>query len=246
MATKVQSTTATAAAGTSATPSLTGVTAGNCLILKCSYLDVNQATAAVPATPTDSNGTFAVASAPACQSGSSVGCGSPIFFVKNCNAGTHNVTFNPHAHAGALYAEVSLEEWSGIDTAVALDKATSNGSSSAASTTTGNTGTTAALAQANELVVASLAISAGTGKANAGISTPASAGYTSLLVFQATDTAVGAEQSFKEASSTAGQIATWTWTTDASMQSWQGNIATFLETGGGGGSVMGSMRMVMP
>lgn len=230
-ATIVQNVAGSSLAGNDMQVTLNSVVAGNCIILVCSYLDVNQAASAVPATPTSGNGTFQLASAPACQNGSSIGTGSPIFFIPNCNAGTHLLTFNPHSHAGALYSKCSALEISGL-TATPLDKATSNGSSAAASSTTGNTNTTTALAQASELVIVSLAISAGTGLANAGISSPATASYTALFAFQDTSTEVGAQHSYKEPGVTTGQIGTWTWTADATMQNWQGNIATFKESSG--------------
>lgn len=233
MATKVQSTTASGAAVTSQQIALSGVTAGNTLILTVTYVDIAVGTSSAPATPIDSNGTVSTGIAPACQVNNG-GSGAAVYYVPNCAAGTHTFTANPFNNANQLYCELTLAEWSGL-TAAPLDKTSSSGSSSAASTTGGNTGTTATLTQANELVYAALSLYAGTGLANAGISTPATTGYTSLVAIQSTNTTVGTEVSYKEVAATTGQSAAWTWTSDSSMFTWQAAIATFLETGGGGG-----------
>ena len=206
---------------------ITGVMAGNCLTFSVSYADLTNVFAS-PATPTDSNGSVSVAIAPNQVFGGGARSGACIYYVPNCNSGSHTITFNPGGGGSGLYAEASLVEWSGLTTAP-LDKSTSNDQPSAASTTTTNTGTTSALSQSNELVVAALCLNAATGLANAGISTPATTGYTSIFVNQGTLSNVGAEHSYKEAGSTAGQIATWTYTSDSSMATTQAVIATFLE-----------------
>lgn len=211
---------------------LNGVTAGSLLVLCVSYIDTAQGSSATPAAATDSNGTVAAAQAPACMhTAAGVDGGACIYYVKNAAAGTHTFTFNPFAHGGALYANATLDEWSGIDTIAPLDKnPTATTNSAAASTTGDNTGTTATLSQANELVYAVLSLMCTTGLASAGISTPASSGYTSRTVDQATNTSVGTEISYKEVAATTAVSGAWTWTADASMVGYQAVIATFLET----------------
>lgn len=230
MSSPVQATTASNQGVSSQSISLTSVTAGNCLILLISYADVSQLSAATPAVPTDSNGTVSTAINPTSQinAGNLSAAGVEIFYVQNCNAGTHSFTINPFSHAAALYIESSLTEWN-VLTATPIDKSTSNGSNSAASTTTGNTGTTATLSQASELEVSVVNLLSATGLANAGISDPP-ATWTKIYAAQNTSTSVGAQASYKEAGVTTGQITTWTWNSDATQLTWQAAIATFMET----------------
>ena len=232
MATPVQSATpVVVSAGTSLTIALTGVTAGNCLILTVSYFDNSQGTSAVPTAPTyagAASGTATTAIAPACLvDGGSGGHGAAIYFVPNIGTpGTYTFTVNPYNHAGQLYAEATLVEWPGLTT-TPLDK-----TSSASVTTdagTGNTGTTSTLTQSNELVVAAMTMLCSAGTTTANISSPATTGYTSLAVNQDTQNFIGVQHSYKEAGSSSGQIATWTWDTGKNPYSSAYVIATFLE-----------------
>ena len=233
MATKVQSATPViVTAGTSLSIALTGVAAGNCLILTVSYFDGSQVTSAVPAAPTyagAASGTATTANAPACRiDGGANGRGAAIYYVPNiATPGTYTFTVNPYNHAGQLYAEATLVEWSGL-TAAPLDQ-TSSGFTGLVDAGTGNTGTTSTLAQSNELVVSAMTLLCSVGSTNSHISSPASTGYTSLAVNQDTQNFIGVEHSYKEAGSTAGQIATWTWDTGLSPYGSQQVIATFLE-----------------
>lgn len=226
-ATQVQSVVATGAAVTSQQVTLSGVTAGNCLVLMVGYADQLQLSSATPAAPTDSNGTVLTASNPASQFNVEAG-GVGIFFVQNCNSGTHTFTVNPFNHIAALFCQLSLTEWSGI-AASAFDVASSNGSNIANNSTTGNSGTTATLAQQSELDMAIVCIDTGTGLANSNISDPPTTGFTSIFVRRDTTINVGAEGAFKEANSTTGQIATWTWSQDSTQFFWQAALATFKE-----------------
>jgi hypothetical protein len=223
-------TTNTSSAGTSLSITRAGVTAGNTLIFAVGYNDTSGG-AGPPATATDTNGTVSVALKPAAQTAGAVSCGVAIFFVPNCNSGSHTFAMGSIGGGGTLYSGGAVIEWSGL-TNTPLDQTAGPGTSQGASTTTGNTGTSAALSQATELVVAVLAIASGAGQANAAIST-ASSGYTSVLTLNNTSTGPGVQISYKEPNSTAGQIATWTWSVgspDATQLSTEQGLATFLET----------------
>lgn len=233
---KVQSTTQPPNGVTSQAIALTGVTAGNLLVLVVKYFDGTQATNATPATPTDSNGTPAVAIAPlsVLSLGGQMGCA--IFYVANAAAGTHTFTVNPFNNANAFSGFLTLMEFSGVATASPLDTAAviSADIENAASTTTFNTTAGAALAQADELIVAAISVTAGAGEANAGISTPTT-GYTQVSIQQDTAANVGGEAAFKETATTTGQIATWTFTSDPSMRGVQAALVAFKAAAGGGG-----------
>lgn len=229
---KVQSTTQPPNGVTSQTIALTGVTAGNLLVLTVDYYDGTQATNATPATPTDSNGTVAVAIAPlsVLSLGGQMGCA--IFYVANAASGTHTLTVNPFNNVNAFSGFLTLTEYSGVVTSSPLDAAAviSADVENAGSTTTFNTGTGATLAQADELIVAAIGATAGAGLSNAALSTPS--GYTQVSVQQDSSANVAGETAFKETAATTGQIATWTFTSDSTMRGVQAALAAFKVAGG--------------
>lgn len=221
----VQKTTFAIAGGTSGSGTLNGVVAGNTLVVLGSYTRTGASNAQL--TPSDSvAGTLSVGIAPTLLTTVDGPTGAGIWHALSVASGTHVVTFTDTT---GIYGTFTVAEFSNI---TSLDKTTSNGNSSAASSTGGNTGTTVATTVSTELIVAALAVECGVGKTNAGISTPATSGYTSLAVQQNTGTNTGGEQSYKEVSSTGTQTASWTWTADTSMHAWQGVIATYVESSG--------------
>lgn len=232
---KVQSTTQAPNGVTSQTIALTSVGAGNLLVLTSDYFDGTQATNATPATPTDSNGTVAVGIAPlsVLSLGGQMGCA--IFYVANTASGTHTLTVNPFSHTNAYSGFLTLTEYSGVVTSSPLDAAAiiSADIENAGSTTTFNTGTGATLAQADELIVAAISVTAGAGLSNAGLSTAAT-GYTQVSVQQDSSANVAGETAFKETAATTGQIATWTFTSDSTMRGVQASLVAFKVASGGG------------
>jgi hypothetical protein len=229
MAGPIQGTTTKVTVSTGVSLTLNGVVAGSLLVFTVSYIDTAQASSAAPANATDTGGTVSVGIEPNCCN---QGTGSVIFYVPTAASGTHTFAFNPFGHAGALYANATLEEWPG-GTYDTLDKTSSVTNNTAASSTGGNTGTTATLSAAAELVYIGLAIGAGNGVANAGISSPGTfvgGAGTSLQVEQDTSSTVGSQTSYREVAANTAQQGSWTWTADGSMNETQQVLATFLKT----------------
>lgn len=216
---------ATIAAGTSTTVTLNGVTAHNTLALRVNYY--HPTTNNTPAVPTDSQGAVFVGRAQSSIFSNSGFSGIVQYDKLDAEAGTHTATVTLR-DVGASYAEIEFDE---IPTCTAADITNvSGGSASAASTTGGGTGTSATLAQANEAVFASLMMFAGTGLNPAGISTPATAGYTSQSVNQNTTTNLGAEFSYKEVSATTAVSGNWTWSADSTQLTWASLLVTYKQS----------------
>jgi hypothetical protein len=226
----VQSTTAQCAGATSISATLNGVSAGNTLIFTASYNDTWGAT--TPNQPTDSNGTVSDALRPNAVVVNGLAIGAMVCYVPNCAAGTHTFTLagmDGSANA-TLYCSVALVEEAGILTASPVDVAAGPGTSYGAGTTTGNI-SSGALAQANEFIVAAVAVGAGTGLTNAGITNPT--GFTQLIAAQNTSSSNGAQICWKEVTSTSSVTATWTWTACADQYGTEELLVSFKETGGG-------------
>lgn len=218
---------------------LNSVLSGSSLVFGVGYFDAGESISHTPATPTNTNGTFAVAERPDSLVASGGGVvGMLFFFIQTANSGTHTVTFNPFGNSGSLYANAIFDEWDAFD-ASALDKGNFTNNATAASSTGGSAGTTGTLSQANEVIYAGVAIICGTGLSNASISNPATSGYTSAVQDQNTSTSVGTQISQKTVSATTAQNATWAWTSDSSMQAVQMSITTFKSPAGGGSGAGG-------
>ena len=207
--------------GTGATLVLNNVVAGNTLICTDSYFRT-PSNGIAASTPTDSNGTLSIASAdvPATFTGGAVDdIGVGIWVEGNAAAGTHTVT--PQAlssHFG------TLAEYSGLTASpfdVAKSAVTNNGSQ-----TSQVTGTTAATAQAQELVVIGLCLAAASGVTNVGLTDPVS-GFTTLQVQLNDSTGLAGMHAFKIISATGTQSATFNWTDSEANQGSHGAIATF-------------------
>lgn len=110
------------------TLNVTGVTAGNLL---CFVVNFNQAS--TPSSVVDSNGTVQAAVAYQTYSGGVNGSG--LYYVQNCNSGTHGLTVTyPTTPTGHI--EIAAVEFSGIATVSALDVAATNNQGSSLSATT--------------------------------------------------------------------------------------------------------------
>ena len=213
--------------GSGATIVLTGVTAGNTLILQTGYYRTNT-TGVAETVPTDSTGdTWLVGRADipqAFDSGPAHDLGASIFYLPNATAGTHTVT--PEANTSH---QQCLSEFSGLMTSASLDQSTSN-KSNADTHTSLATGTTATTTQADELVVINHAIGARNGVSNITYTDPVS-GFTTLYNQPNDATSVGVLQAYKVLATTGTQTATFNWVSGETFMGSQAVIATFKAAG---------------
>lgn len=212
--------------GASVAPSLTGTAAGNLAIITCYYSSDTQLTA--PAAP--AGWSTAVGPTPVtAQSGAQFHTGAVIFYKENIAGGALSATV---ASSGVCAMRARMTEWAYTGTSL-LD-VTSNASAAAPGGTSGNAGTTAATAQANELVIAVIA----TPQVNAGAAqaiTNPPTGYTSLDISNDSTVTAAGETAYKEVSATGTQSAAWTWTGSGE---WMGVIASFKGAAGGSPALM--------
>ncbi len=208
--------------GNGPTLQLTGVAPGNSLICIASTFRA-PSTGIAAATPTDSNGTFSIASADTPStftSGTTDDCGIGIWYQANVAGGTHTVT--PEALNGF---DATLLEISGLVVPglfdVAKSAVTNNGSQ-----TSQVTGTTAVTAQAEVLVIIGLALAAAGGVANVGLTNPVS-GFTILHINQNDSTGIACLHAYKFISAIGAQSATFNWTDSEANQASHGAVAVF-------------------
>lgn len=226
----------------SGTPSLAGVTAGNCLILINDYYRSGNNSTANIATPTDSGGTLVATRADTAtpvvdQTANTFGVG--IWYEKNCAAGTHNVSVSPGT--GTSSNNAYLIEVSGLDTTAPLDVTAIN--SGGGSTTQSRTsGTTAAIAQTNSIAFAAVGMVSTVGQANIAITNPPT-GYTTIYVENNSLVDVGAEFAYKNGLSAGTQSVTWSWT-DATTSGSLGTIAVFKDSGAPPASTQQSLMLM--
>lgn len=217
--------------GTTLSGTITGVVAGHSIFFLASYFPNGSAVAA--SAPTDSNGTFTVGFAPTpATDGAGNHIAGAVYINLSAASGSHTVSLTLPAGS---FAQGEIVEWSNITSATA-DK-TSNTNTTIAITSSVSTTT---LTQANEVAFAVMATVTNTGVVNAGISDPPT-GFTSLAVANDTAANIGAEFAYKETVATTALTAAYSWT-DANggtgdTEASQTAIATFKETGGGGGAV---------
>lgn len=202
MATLVQQTTELFADSTSSiAPSITGVTAGNLVVMlvACSQNGTNTALTA-PAGWSTGISTTGPASGTYRQQ---IAC----FYKENAASGSHSgtVTFNNHSYAAAV-----IVEFSGVKTTSSLD---ATNSSLATATTSGSTGN-ASNTTTNALVLAISCVSSDAGTMT-GLSSPASSGYTNIDGELNEVIHTGYQFSYKNVSSVASQSGSWTWTNNA-------------------------------
>jgi hypothetical protein len=204
---------------TSMSCTLSGVTAGNLLVLTMS---AQSSGAGAPDAPLDTNGTpqLAIQTGPW---GSGTGIYTGIYHIANAASGTHTVSV-ANIQTSARPSYITLTEFSNMANFAPYDVSASAGHSDSTQSLTVTTGSTG---QSQEIIIAALAVSSSVGSAGAAITDPP-AGYTSLYVNQ-NDTAttnLGAEVSYKLVAGTGAQSATWTWT-DANTRGSAGVIATY-------------------
>lgn len=205
------------------TPTLTGVTAGNLLIMPVQWL--NPANSSPPVAPSgwsvaiDPTG-FATVGFPGYFTGTA------IYYQANTAGGSISATVNTGGSGGwALQAIIA--EFSGYATTSPLDQFTSSGTGS--SVTSGNTGTTGTTVQATELVIVSLCAAGLSSNTANGISSPATSGYTAIDVEEDATAHAPGQSSYKEIVSAGTQTGAWTWTQTGEYAA---VIATFMTPGG--------------
>ena len=195
---------------------LNGVASANMLTVATSYFRFSGTGA--PGTPTDTNGTFAVASADPPLSGDFI-IGTAIWDEKNCASGTHTIGGLESTHWS------TLTEWSGADTTGPFDVAKS-ASSNVGAHTSQATGTTNTTSQADEMVYIAFCAGATPGASPMGLTDPVS-GFTTLKVIQDDQNDLGVMHAFKTINATGTQSATFNWTDNSASETTFACIATF-------------------
>lgn len=196
-------------------PSITGVTAGNLVVMLVACSQNGSATAlTAPA------GWSTAASATGPGSGTFRQCAA-IFYKENAASGSHSGTVT--GAAGSYWA-ATIIEFSGAKTSGALEGTNTN---SGNGVTTGSTNS-ASNTTANALVISIICCSNDSGNMT-GLSSPASSGYTNIDGELTDSLHTGYQFSYKNASSVASQSGSWTWTSSSGFGA---VIATF----GDGGS----------
>lgn len=217
----VQKASNSAAAVASFSPSLTGVTAGNTLVLLVSASGFSDTT------PTDSAGqtwskAFYLANG-ACQ--------VAVYYLLSANSGTHNLTVS---HGGSAYDSWSLVE---IPTCTAVDLVSTLGSGSNTITTISTPSITTT--NASDAIFVLMCIDSATGLSNAAITDPPT-GYTSVFAQQNTLSFAGCEHGYKEVSSTGAQSATWTFGADTTGTLYAAASVAFKLSAAGGAALAGA------
>lgn len=214
--------------GNNVTPTLTGVTAGNLLIVTCfgARLGVTSSPPAPAGWIKALNATWVTANFAGYDSG------AEIYYQENATAGAASCSLDCVESNAALRAVMS--EWAYPGTG-RLDKI-STASAATPGGTSGNTGTTATTSQANELIIAIITCANVLQSAAQGLTDPPT-GFTSLDVSQTSFTTGCGEAAYKEVTATGTQTAAYTWSVAGE---WLGGIATFKLGGGGGTAITGT------
>jgi hypothetical protein len=215
--------------GNGATIANTGVTAGSLLTLQTAYFRA-VSTLAAETVPTDSQGTWSTGAAgqPGHDTGQDVG--ASIFYQASVAAGTHTVT--PEANGSK---QLCLTEWSGA-TSTPLD-GTANAHTDTFTGASQVTGTTATLAQSDELVLIVNCVGAQTGLADIAYTDPVS-GFTTLQKTVNDLSSVALFAAYKQAGATTAQSATFNWVDSEPNQYSGAAIATFKASAAAGGNVL--------
>lgn len=195
----------------STTIALTGVTAGNFLVLAYS---VWKSGGPGNGTPTDSLGNTWNTTTP---SPNNSGGRAYVSYAMNVLGGDTTVTLDTDA-SGAEYYNISFSEWSGIKTTGALDVESSDSGTSVSPVS----GTTGVPAQDDSLVIVSV-MATQTGVSDMGFDLPA--GFTNLYLRQNSVSEIAHSSDYKIITAAAAQSASWGTITGA--YPWSGKIAVF-------------------
>lgn len=215
----------------SVSASLTGVAAGNLLVL---LVAGNQYGGSPVDFATPSGWSKASSYFNSSQINGASYINDAIFYLPNASAGSHSVSIS--ANGGSSFqGALILCEFSGY-TATPLDASSAGGQTYTTSgTKTASTGNTAAVAQASELVVGVMSMTDAGDTSNAAITDPP-VGFTSLTVQQITNNTpyVAYEAAYLESTTLSGaQSVSWSYTSADASNGYSAAIATFKASGGG-------------
>lgn len=202
-------------------PALTGVTAGNTLVLLISGSGFPDTT------PTDSAGQTWSKAVYLNNTGAQVAA----YYLLSANAGTHTLTLNP---GGSFFPSWSLVE---IPTCTAVDVVSTLSSGTNTITTLSSNAITTT--NASDAVFVLFCADVATGSTNAAITDPPT-GYTSVFVQQNTASFVGCEFGYKEVSSTGSQSATWTFNADTTGSLYAAGAVSFKLSASAGAALAGA------
>lgn len=191
-------------AGTTATVTLTGVAAGNSIMVKIMGSGHGNGTTVQHCTVSDGTSyTAAVQNDIINTLTNNDTVMADIFFLHNASAGTHGVVATNGAGAFNAFGNMEVCEVSGLQQ-IAPDKTGTGGVGGG--TTTPTVSASGADSQANEMVFACMAGQGSSG--SEAITTPATTGYTSLFVQQSSVNVCG-ESSYKHVTAIGTQTGAW-------------------------------------
>lgn len=195
--------------GTTITPTLTGVGAGNLLILELHWQQDSGLTTA-PATPTNEAWALPTGGAPAgvaSKGVSSYRTGCAVYYLQNASTGSHSAVITCTT-GGVMSARI--HEFNSGFTSGSFDKLSSGSAAGTSNSAGGSTGTTGTLANANSIVFATVTGPGLNGVAAMGITD--AAGYTSVGSQQHSDNSICSGTSYHIVTTTTAVSASWTWT----------------------------------
>ena len=226
----VQSNNPAPASGVQGSTALTGVTAGNALVLVMTTLDFSGTAVGPISTPTDSQGAKVWCNyQPAVVTASTGDKLAVVFYVfANVGAGSHTVTPGMLGVAANTQSILTLHEVSGLGPTPIIDGFATANTVPGASNTSQVSGTTATLTQASQLALIGVTHSTGTGFAGAGYTAPT--GFTQSNVSNDGTVTAPGELAYQILSSTSAISATWTFVADATMRGIIGAIATIRDS----------------
>jgi hypothetical protein len=197
------------------TVSLTGVTAGSSILVCTGAVDFTS----IAPTMTVNDGSAYTLGARNTFSAGSERWMAELQYLHNVGSGTHNISVTcADSTVGNFAGQIVALEISGLTNA-GPDKTATGGANS----NTPATGSTAALTQADEMVIALLAFGAGNNPA--GLSTPS--GYTNVTLDNTTSE-MPFSLSYKNVAATTAVSASWG--TATGSNNWSGMVWTFANT----------------
>jgi hypothetical protein len=197
---------ATVFGGTTCTPTIAGVAAGNLLVLELHWQqDSNLSTA--PATA--SGWTLPAGGAPAgvaCKGVTSYDTGVAVYYIENASSGAHSAVLTCSS-GGVMSARI--HEFNSGFTSGSFDKLHAQTAAGSSNSAGGSTGSTTTLANANSIIFTTVTGPGLNSVAAMGVSN--SSGYTTLGAQQHSDTSVCSSTSYSIVSVTTAVSASWTW-----------------------------------
>lgn len=162
--------------------------------------------------------------------GSGDGVRSVIYYLLSAGANIDWIRINNNT-PGVVYGQVEVMEWSGLASS-ALDEVASDAFTRSGSAQFADTGNTAALSQADQLVVAGMTVydfqsNIGIG-ANAVDAANGDAAYTNLYVEQNAESNIGGSADYRVVASTNAVNASWTHNDVSDQKGYSCAVATFM------------------